>query len=398
MNPPPEATYNNVDVLKAECRQHVVAHLYSVTTKRSDYKMGVLLLHCGKFGTRDDRHGLTEETRQRPSSSILTGCPFLLQGRRNRIRSWTLRVKCGEHNHPSLTHEATHPSHRKMTNNIKEHVRTLSVVGVAPIRSEPSSEHIITCDVYNLKRQHRIEQLDGRMPMEALLSSLIKLDVPNTHCVDASGRLTRLTFTNTKAIQLTCRFGTVLTMDCTYKMNRFKMPLLHIVSFACIGATFTLAIAFLSAEMIEDYEWALNTYKGFMGNYLPLTIVTDRELALMRATEIAFPVAHKMLCQWHICKNVVAKHRTGFTEEDWQTFMTLFSGVMRAGTKDELQEKLVQIQMEWVGTQPRAVQYVLSWMQYKTYFIGAYVDRMPHFESSSSSRVEGAHSALKQRL
>jgi len=64
--------------------------------------MGVQLLHCGKSGTRDDPHGLTEETRQRPSSSVLTDCPFLLQGRRNRVGSWTLRVKCGEHNHPSL--------------------------------------------------------------------------------------------------------------------------------------------------------------------------------------------------------------------------------------------------------------------------------------------------------
>jgi len=44
------------------------------------------------------------------------------------------------------------------------------------------------------------------------------------------------------------------------------------------------------------------------------------------------------------------------------------------------------------------MQYVLSWMQYKTYFVGAYVDKVSHFESSSSSRVEGAHSALKQRL
>jgi hypothetical protein len=222
--------------------------------------MGILLLHYGKSGTRDDRHGLTEETRQRPLSSILTGYPFLLQGRRNRIGSWTLRVKCGEHNHPPLTCEAAHPSHRKMTNDVKERVGTLSAAGVAHvqiltfIRSEPSGEHVIARDVYNLKRQHKIEQLDGRMPMEALLSSLIKLDVPNTHCVDASGRLTRLAFTSTKAVQLIRRFGTVLTMDCTYKTNRFKMPLLHIVSFACTRATFTSAIGFLSAETIEDYE------------------------------------------------------------------------------------------------------------------------------------------------
>ncbi len=152
--------------------------------------------------------------------------------------------------------------------------------------------------------------------MEALLSSLIELDVPNTHCVDANGRLTWLAFTSTKDVQLTLRFGTVLTMDCTYKTNRFKMPLYRIVSFACTVATFTLAIAFLNAETIEDYEWALNTYKDFMGNYLPLAIVTDRKLALMRATEIAFLVTHKMFCRWHICKNVMAKHQTGFTEED----------------------------------------------------------------------------------
>jgi hypothetical protein len=72
-----------------------------------------------------------------------------------------------------------------MTNDIKKRVRTLSAAGVALaqiltlIRSEPSSEHVIVRDVYNLKRQHRIEQLDGQTPMEALLSSLIELDVPN---------------------------------------------------------------------------------------------------------------------------------------------------------------------------------------------------------------------------
>ncbi len=132
MNPLPKATYDDVDALKAACRQHAASHLYSVTTKWSNYKMGVLLLHCGKSGTHDDRHGLTEETRQRLSSLVLTGCPFLLQGRRNRVGSWTLRVKCGEHNHLPLTREVAHPSHRKMTNDVKERVRTLSVAGVAP--------------------------------------------------------------------------------------------------------------------------------------------------------------------------------------------------------------------------------------------------------------------------
>ncbi len=64
MNPPPEATYDDVDALKVACRQHAAAHLYSVTTKRSDYKMGVLLLHCGKFGTHEGGGRVGEANQQ----------------------------------------------------------------------------------------------------------------------------------------------------------------------------------------------------------------------------------------------------------------------------------------------------------------------------------------------
>jgi hypothetical protein len=42
--------------LKAACKQHAAVHLYSVTTKRSNYKMGVLL-HCGKSSTRERGEG-----------------------------------------------------------------------------------------------------------------------------------------------------------------------------------------------------------------------------------------------------------------------------------------------------------------------------------------------------
>ncbi|BBN16794.1 hypothetical protein MPTK1_7g09320 [Marchantia polymorpha subsp. ruderalis] len=246
MKLPPEATYDDVNTLKVAYVHHVVIHLYSVTINQSDYKMGIIFLHYGKSGIRDDRH----------------------------VGSMMLCVKCQKHNHPSLT--------REMINDMKEYVWTLSAVGVAStqiltlIRSEPSGEHVIARDIYNLKRQHIIKRLDGWMSIETLIPFLIVLDVSNTHCVDASGHLTRLPFTSNKAVQLTRRLGTMLTMDCTYKSNMFKMPLLHIT--------------------IEYYEYALNAYKGFMSNYLPFAIVIDRELALMRTTKIDVSVVHKMFC------------------------------------------------------------------------------------------------------
>ncbi|PTQ46209.1 hypothetical protein MARPO_0012s0138, partial [Marchantia polymorpha] len=184
-----------------------------------------------------------------------------------------------------------------------------------------------------------------------------KMDVILLHCGKCTQHpLTRFAFTSNKTVQLTHCFRIVMIMDCSYKTNKLKMLLLHIVSFACTGTTFTWTIAFLNAEAIENSEWVLNVYKSFMVNYLPLAIVIDRKLVLMQAIKITFSV-----------------HRTCFIEMDWQTFMTLFSRVMQASTENELQEKL-------------------------TYFVDAYVDQMSHFKLSYSSHVEGAHSALKQRL
>ncbi|PTQ30281.1 hypothetical protein MARPO_0126s0003 [Marchantia polymorpha] len=255
MKPPSEATYDDVDALKVACVQHAATHLYSVITKRSNYKMSVILLHRGKFDTR-----VITKIRLQDECHIAAS-------RKSDTRDDRHDLK-----------EAAHPSHRKMTNNVKERVRTLSVIGVAPaqimtlIRSEPSGKH---------------------------------------------RALTRFVFTSTKAVKFILIFGMVLTIDC--KTNRFHMPL-HIVSFACTRATFTSAIAYLSAEIIENYK------------------------------------------------------------------------MMQAGMEDKLQKKLVQIQTEWMDIQLRAVQY----MQYKTYFVGAYVDKMLHFDSSSSSDVQGAHLTLKQ--
>jgi hypothetical protein len=45
---------------------------------------------------------------------------------------------------------------------------------------------------------------------------------------------------------------------------------------------------------------------------MQLTIVTNRELALLNALEASFPLSRHILCQWHISINVLAKTRRFF--------------------------------------------------------------------------------------
>jgi hypothetical protein len=69
-------------------------------------------------------------------------------------------------------------------------------------------------------------------------------------------------------------------------------------------------MCFLASEKTEDYQWALNQLKELMGEHgisSPTCIITDRELALINALAISFPLSAHILCQWHVSMNILAK-------------------------------------------------------------------------------------------
>jgi hypothetical protein len=114
-------------------------------------------------------------------------------------------------------------------------------------------------------------------------------------------------------------------MDCTYKTNRYDMPLLNIVGITATLSSFNAAFVFLSKECEEDFVWALRKFS--LIGVSPAVVVTDRELALMRALQVVFPKAANVLCFWHRHKNIVARCRHLFVETEndelitWTAFM-----------------------------------------------------------------------------
>jgi hypothetical protein len=110
-------------------------------------------------------------------------------------------------------------------------------------------------------------------------------------------------FSNRISVKLIQRYNTVFLMDCTYQTNRYGMPLLNIVGVTCTNTTFNAAFAFISNEVQESYEWALQNFKKIVN---PQVICTDREMALMNSIKAVFPQAKNVLCSWHINKNLLA--------------------------------------------------------------------------------------------
>ena len=70
----------------------------------------------------------------------------------------------------------------------------------------------------------------------------------------------------------------VLTMDCIYKTNRYKMPLLIISGQTALNTNFYVAFCFLHQKKSADYLWALqNLHAIYSQLHLPwpTVIITD---------------------------------------------------------------------------------------------------------------------------
>ena len=91
-------------------------------------------------------------------------------------------------------------------------------------------------------------------------------------------------FAHPKSVELLLKYPDVLLLDCTYRTNKFKMPLLNIVGTTCLDTSFHAAFCFLAKEEEGDYVWALEQLKKlFILGMQVHAIVTDREISVINA-------------------------------------------------------------------------------------------------------------------
>ncbi|CAG8502740.1 2637_t:CDS:2, partial [Scutellospora calospora] len=285
-------------------------------------------------------------------------------------------------------------------------VQEMSTAGIHPreilstLRQSNPNNFAISKTIYNARDKIRHDNLQGRTPIQALLDELVEENIEHYYQYNQNGNLTHLFFAHPKSIILTKTYNSILLMDCTYKTNKFKMPLLHVVGMTSFNTTFSSCFAFLKSEQEEDYKWALTCVFRIFGDIpKPQVIVTDRELALMNAVKTVFTESQNLLCIWHIGKNVLVNCRRYFqTEVEWSAFMESWSTLIKSKTETDFGnnwEKLVEKYNEKQIT----IEYLKeTWLPFKANFVSCWADRYLHLGNMTTSRVEGAHAMLKMYL
>lgn len=390
-------------------------------------------LHCDRSWdtTRDDR--LQEDrVRRRNTSTRSTECPFRAVLRLQRVDdTWKLEVQNPDHNHGS-THMSTHPTlRRRVIKQFDEEIRWELRNGLK--RSEvlallqPTYPFIRPKDISNVINQIKFDLLAGRPSIQALLEELPKYgDWLFRYELNDDNSLKTLFGMHRTSIAMLRTNHWVLWMDCTYKTNRFRMPLLNIVGAASSGQTFHAAFAFLSNEKEESISFALECLQELYqkeGLTAPKTIFTDKDNASLNAIKRIFPHTASMLCLWHINK-AIRKHGRPLilrqvralvnsgqltTEEAaseitkrWNKMLQRWIRVVYAESLIETQERWRQF--KWQYSEPLFEDFLCYidsyWLNEETSqrFLHCFTSKYLHLGEVSTSRNESAHWALKRGL
>lgn len=194
-------------------------------------------------------------------------------------------------------------------------------------------------------------------------------------------------------------------MDCTYKTNKYRMPLLTIVGHTSVGSTFIVGFAFLEKETKEYYDWVLDQVRMLYESLglAPRVIVTDRELDLMEAIEACFSesaIKH-VLCLWHVHRNVAKNCKASFaTNEEWEAFLTAWNAVIYVSSVDGLKAAWKSLVQQYCESNYNDVEYVYNTRlePWKTRLCKAYTNDIMHFGTTTTSRAEGIYHVLKANL
>ncbi|KAF7150738.1 hypothetical protein RHSIM_Rhsim02G0163600 [Rhododendron simsii] len=218
------------------------------------------------------------------------------------------------HNHTLASPRRVHllRSHHKVSAAKKALVEQLSAANVPTCQQmtlfelESGGLENVGCsqqDLCNYKRDMKkmVDGHDANMLYEHFETEKVKND-DFTYTIeeDDEGRMTNCFWADATARKSYQYFGDVVVFDTTYKTNRYSMIFAPILGVNHHRQTTLFGCAFLCDESTETFEWLFKEWLKAMPAGPPKMIITDQDLAMMKAIAIALPNTHHRYCMWHI--------------------------------------------------------------------------------------------------
>ncbi|XP_058766295.1 PKS-NRPS hybrid synthetase cheA-like [Vicia villosa] len=334
-----------------------------------------LVFGCDKGGKYKKK---TDSETQ--SASKRCGCPFKIRSTPWKDGSgWKIDVKYGVHNHGLPDKFEGHAFVNRLNTNDKQHIVDLTKRHVQPRHillslqeRDPENVTWIT-QIYKHKNKIQKEIRGPRTEMQ----QLFKL-------VEESGYV----YWSRKK-------------DESEVTNKYRQPLFEIVGMTSTKLTFVVAFAYMESEQTNTFYWVLDKLKQLFikQDDYPQVILTDRDLALMKAIETVFSKTTNLLFRFHINKNVKSKCKEHVVDDMRETVEKMWFELTRTSDEMEYHQRLKQLEDACVDSKG-FIDYVNdTWLTpYRHRFVETWINQVLHLGNTTTNRVESAHWKLKQML
>ncbi|KAK7586284.1 hypothetical protein V3481_009030 [Fusarium oxysporum f. sp. vasinfectum] len=268
---PPEGTYDSREALLTAINEWAAPRGYAFITGRSSRSTSgrqIITYACDRWC----RPPSASRDRQRKTTTRGTNCRFSIIAKESLDKTtWSLRHRpdpqFSSHNHEPSWHKSAHPVHRQLSDVDRSTISRLTNAGVAPkdIRTyiRQNSNTIATQqDIYNRIADSKRELCEGQSTIHAFANQLDKEGFWNRMQLDSDNRITAVLFAHPESLAYLKAYPDLLFLDCTYKTNKYGMPLLDMIGVDACQRFFCIAFAFLNGEAEQDFIWALDRLRS----------------------------------------------------------------------------------------------------------------------------------------
>ena len=346
---------------------------------------------------------------------------------------WEFTCINNSHNHTGTTTASAHAVQRAITTPIQNEIARYADVGTKPrsilaaIQHDDPSCNLILRDVYNSIANSRKTRLNQTNFGQVLIHHFEehKEDYLWHLTSDLESHIEYFFLSRRSSIDIFKAHPDIVILDCTYKTNAYKIPLLNDVGVTGNNTTIQLAVVFLQSENEEHLTWAMRLLRELFTSFeipAPIAFFTDQEAALVNAIESIFPTVPTVptvLCLWHVFKNVIKyakKHGNNAADievfdtnstgrkinirrhetPEFTEFIKTFTNCVQAPTEEVFEEWRADLHRQSSGIANYIdSQYFDLW---KHKIAACCLIRITLFGIQTISRGEGSHNTMKSWL
>ena len=163
---------------------------------------------------------------------------------------------------------------------------------------------------------------------------------------DEQNRLSHVFWMSERQKRLCREYGSVFSIDATYKTNAYRLPLILITGRDGDNCLFIAAAALTLTETIPEYVWVLRQLKAALGptqTEACEVLISDLDLALEAAIASAWSEINHQLCFWHMMQNLSRKIRPTLRSV-YPEFQKIVTRLSYSETEDEFDRIWTEVQ------------------------------------------------------